>query len=274
MAGRAVEAKAHTFRARAKGVKGDFCFDSGPSLYGGLSGERILPSHALGCTNGVGVQSRISSGTSSPLKHVYQKLATIAKNQKFCAPDFWRLARSMSVSGFQGFWARSQSGSLTTGRLDPLRLVLSIVRRFRISLRLVSTKSGRHAQLRMAHAGRDFLRWNAFIPEGEANAAIGYEEFVTKLLPRFGGPDAAQQWERLMKRIIPMADAICNGPPPSFVREDIGVAATLTRYLTKLKSIPGGPQKLSEPFSKFLEDAQVFVSEGERSQLQRHRHAP
>ena len=43
---------AHTFRARAKGVEGDFCFDSGPSLYGGLSGER----------------------TSSPLKHVYQIL--------------------------------------------------------------------------------------------------------------------------------------------------------------------------------------------------------
>ena len=43
---------AHTFRARAKGIEGDFCFDSGPSLYGGLSGER----------------------TSSPLKHVYQIL--------------------------------------------------------------------------------------------------------------------------------------------------------------------------------------------------------
>eukprot|EP00971_Amphidinium_carterae_P108200 2142352-Amphidinium_carterae.1 len=41
---------AHTFRARAKGIEGDFCFDCGPSLYGGLSGER----------------------TSSPLKHIYQ----------------------------------------------------------------------------------------------------------------------------------------------------------------------------------------------------------
>lgn len=153
---------AHTFRARAKGVKGDFCFDSGPSLYGGLSGER----------------------TSSPLKHVYQ------------------------ILGEEPEWIT-------------------------------------------------YDRWNAFIPEGEANAAIGYEEFVSKLLPRFGGPDAPQQWERLMKRIIPMADAICNGPPPSFVREDLGVAATLARYLTKLKSIPGGPQKLSEPFSQFLEDAKV-----------------
>ena len=46
------------------------------------------------------------------------------------------------------------------------------------------------------------LRWNAFIPEGEANAAIGYEEFVTKLLPRFGGPDAQEQWKRLMKKIV------------------------------------------------------------------------
>ena len=64
-----------------------------------------------------------------------------------------------------------------------------------------------------------------------------------------------------MKRIIPMADAICNGPPPSFVREDIGVAATFARYFTKLKSIPGGPQKLSEPFSTFLEDAEVLISE-------------
>ena len=31
-------------------------------------------------------------------------------------------------------------------------------------------------------------RWNAFIPEGNPNAAIGYEEFVSKILPEFGGP--------------------------------------------------------------------------------------
>ena len=78
---------------------------------------------------------------------------------------------------------------------------------------------------------------------------------MTKLLPRFGGPDAPQQWERLMKAIMPMADAICNGPPPSFVREDLGAAITFARYISKLKPIPGGPQRLSEPFSKFLDDA-------------------
>ena len=55
-----------------------------------------------------------------------------------------------------------------------------------------------------------------------------------------------------------MADAICNGPPPAFVREDPGALITLVRYLPKMKMIPGGPQKLSEPFSQFLEDAQAL----------------
>eukprot|EP00931_Biecheleriopsis_adriatica_P056455 TRINITY_DN33449_c0_g1_i1.p1 TRINITY_DN33449_c0_g1~~TRINITY_DN33449_c0_g1_i1.p1 ORF type:complete len:615 (-),score=126.59 TRINITY_DN33449_c0_g1_i1:50-1894(-) len=153
---------AHTFKARAKGVDGDFFFDSGPSLYGGLSDEK----------------------TSSPLKHVYQ------------------------IIGEEPEWIK-------------------------------------------------YDRWNAFIPEGEANAAIGYEEFVSKLLPKFGGPGAVEQWEKLMRSIMPMADAICNGPPPSFVREDLGALVTFARYLPKLKGIPGGPQRLSEPFSKFLGDAGV-----------------
>ena len=62
------------------------------------------------------------------------------------------------------------------------------------------------------------------------------------------------------KSEVPMADAICNGPPPSFVREDLGAAITFARYLPKLKPIPGGPQKLSEPFSQFLQDAGVNTS--------------
>lgn len=153
---------AHTFKAKAKGIDGDFFFDSGPSLYGGLSEE---------CT-------------SSPLKHVYQIIEE--------EPE----------------WIK-------------------------------------------------YDRWNAFIPEGEANAEIGYDDFVNTLLPKYGGPDAPAQWERLMKNIVPLADAICNGPPPAFVREDPGVLLTLAKYFPKLKSIPGGPQKLSEPFSKFLEESGV-----------------
>lgn len=29
--------------------------------------------------------------------------------------------------------------------------------------------------------------WNAFLPEGEVNVAVGYQEVVQKLLPKYGG---------------------------------------------------------------------------------------
>eukprot|EP00929_Paragymnodinium_shiwhaense_P054638 TRINITY_DN27399_c0_g1_i1.p1 TRINITY_DN27399_c0_g1~~TRINITY_DN27399_c0_g1_i1.p1 ORF type:complete len:659 (+),score=184.16 TRINITY_DN27399_c0_g1_i1:61-1977(+) len=100
-------------------------------------------------------------------------------------------------------------------------------------------------------------RWNAFIPEGEANAAIGYDEFVNKLLPKFGGPDAKAQWERLMDKLMPLADVVVNGPPPGAVREDLGAVLTLLKYAGKLKNVPGGPQKLSEPFDGFLKENNI-----------------
>ena len=31
--------------------------------------------------------------------------------------------------------------------------------------------------------------WNAFLPEGEVNVAVGYQEVVEKLLPKYGGAD-------------------------------------------------------------------------------------
>jgi len=153
---------AHSFKAKARGVDGDFVFDSGPSLYGGLSSER----------------------SSSPLKHVFQ------------------------IVGEEPEWIT-------------------------------------------------YDRWNAFIPEGEANAAIGYEEFVSKILPAFGGPDSQRQWAAMMEKLIPISDAVVNGPPPSAVREDVGAIVTLGRYINKLKGIPGGPQTLSEPFDAFLNEAGV-----------------
>jgi len=153
---------AHTFDARAKGVDGTFRFESGPSLYGGLSAER----------------------SPSPLKHVYQ------------------------IVGEEPEWI-------------------------------------------------SYDRWNAFIPEGNPNAAIGYEEFVSKILPEFGGPDAIAQWERLMKKIEPLAQVVVNGPPPGAVREDLGALVTLGRYASRLRAVPGGPQKLAEPFDDFLREAGV-----------------
>lgn len=33
---------------------------------------------------------------------------------------------------------------------------------------------------------------------------------MTKLLPRFGGPDAPEQWNRLMKNIVPFVQNTRN----------------------------------------------------------------
>lgn len=100
-------------------------------------------------------------------------------------------------------------------------------------------------------------RWNAFIPEGNANAAIGYEAFVDEILPKFGSPGALKQWETLMSRVGPLAEAVVNGPPPGAVREDAGALLTLGRYAGKLKMIPGGPMALSKPFSEFLKEVGI-----------------
>ncbi len=32
---------------------------------------------------------------------------------------------------------------------------------------------------------------------------------MTKLLPKFGGPDAPEQWKRLMKNIVPLLRETC-----------------------------------------------------------------
>lgn len=73
--------------------------------------------------------------------------------------------------------------------------------------------------------------WNAFLPEGEVNVAVGYQEVVQKLLPAYGGgravpdvsdgkhvpfgienaldagTDAVAQWQKLMSELKPMSDA-------------------------------------------------------------------
>lgn len=96
-------------------------------------------------------------------------------------------------------------------------------------------------------------RWNAFMPEGEVNVAVGYSEVIDKLLPRYGGPQAVQEWQRLMTALKPYSEAVYNSPPFCAIREDPWAALTIGRYWSRLKNIPGGPEKLSEPFGDFLQ---------------------
>lgn len=104
-------------------------------------------------------------------------------------------------------------------------------------------------------------RWNAFLPEGEVNVAVGYQEVVNKLLPRYGGPDAVSQWQELMAELKPMSDALYNIPPFGALRDDPFAPITLGRYTRRLLpllfGIPGGAARLSQPFEAFLKEAGV-----------------
>ena len=42
--------------------------------------------------------------------------------------------------------------------------------------------------------------WNAFLPEGEVNVAVGYQEVVQKLLPNYGGAF----FQKLAQLVLPL----------------------------------------------------------------------
>ncbi|CAK9079577.1 Prolycopene isomerase [Durusdinium trenchii] len=107
-------------------------------------------------------------------------------------------------------------------------------------------------------------RWNAFLPEGEVNVAVGYQEVVQKLLPAYGGTDAVAQWQKLMSELKPMSDALYNAPPFGALRDDSWAAVTMGRFFRRLGpllfDIPGGAARLSQPFEDFLREVGVTDS--------------
>ena len=102
-------------------------------------------------------------------------------------------------------------------------------------------------------------RWGTHLPEGSLlHDAVGVEDFYKKL-EVCGGPDARSQWERLMRRVTPLGEAIFELPSAA-VRTDGWVALTMGRYMPALFNVllkAGGPEKLNGPFEKILEEERV-----------------
>lgn len=102
-------------------------------------------------------------------------------------------------------------------------------------------------------------RWGTYLPEGDLlNDAVGSADFFNKLKV-CGGPDACEQWERLMARVTPLGEAIFQLPSAA-VRADAGVALTMGRYLPALFNVlatAGGPDKLNGPFAQLLEEEKI-----------------
>lgn len=102
-------------------------------------------------------------------------------------------------------------------------------------------------------------RWGTYLPEGDLlNDAVGSLDFYNKL-DKCGGPDAREQWKRLMARVTPLGEAIFDLPSAA-VRADAGVALTMGRYLPALVNVlaeAGGPEKLNGPFSALLAEERI-----------------
>ena len=101
-------------------------------------------------------------------------------------------------------------------------------------------------------------RWGTAFPEGTFAAAVGARDFKERILPTYGGPNAAAQFERLMKRVEPLGAAIF-GVPSAAVREDAFAALTLGRYGLSLATLLalGPAPALSRPFSEVLDKCGV-----------------
>ena len=101
-------------------------------------------------------------------------------------------------------------------------------------------------------------RWGTAFPEGTFAAAVGAKDFKERILPTYGGPGAAEQFEKLMKRVEPLGAAIF-GVPSAAVREDAFAVLTLGRYGLSLATllVVGPAPALSRPFSEILDECGV-----------------
>lgn len=99
-------------------------------------------------------------------------------------------------------------------------------------------------------------RWGTYLPDGDFAAAVGAEDFLKKLNV-YGGPGAQEQWERLMRRVGPLGEAIF-ALPSAAVRADAGVVLTMGRFAPALaRVLLAGGSSLQEPFARILEEENV-----------------
>ncbi|KAL7578911.1 hypothetical protein ACA910_006886 [Epithemia clementina (nom. ined.)] len=100
-------------------------------------------------------------------------------------------------------------------------------------------------------------RWGTVLPNGSKFAAqIGPEEFQDVLL-QHGGPEAVEQFARIMERMKPLSEA-AQSLTSLALREDAGaILTTLFKYpRALLQTLRYGPA-LSQPFSTILEELNI-----------------
>lgn len=103
---------------------------------------------------------------------------------------------------------------------------------------------------------KQYNTWNVVVPEGQFLTRIGNDNFY-EVLEKIRGPSAVAEWRRLQEVMRPLAKAAVLMPPVAF-RYDPGVLlSALGRYLPQLASGGTDAMKLTGPFSKVLDGAQI-----------------
>jgi len=96
--------------------------------------------------------------------------------------------------------------------------------------------------------------WGMVIPEGEFYFRVGDTASWHATLREFGGPDAQEQWDALMKSVGPVT-AAAGATSPMVLRSDPGVLLPLLRCLPGLLSAAPYASLLNGPFSLSVERA-------------------
>ncbi|EKX32504.1 hypothetical protein GUITHDRAFT_82257 [Guillardia theta CCMP2712] len=99
--------------------------------------------------------------------------------------------------------------------------------------------------------------WGVCLPEGDFPATVGAEPFaedLRRLFPGEEGEAAVAEWRKLQEHMAPLA-AASVAVPPAAIRFDVGLVATLLRFLPSLLN----PRAVSllGPYSKVLDEVKV-----------------
>eukprot|EP00466_Bigelowiella_natans_P006065 jgi/Bigna1/43293/e_gw1.75.6.1 len=96
-----------------------------------------------------------------------------------------------------------------------------------------------------------YTSWGMHTPEGFFSFQVGPDDFV-EVLRKFGGEEAVEQWNALMKKIGPLHES-SSSLPPLVMRSDLNVVRTIFRYLPALLKPGPATASVAGPLDSILE---------------------
>lgn len=104
----------------------------------------------------------------------------------------------------------------------------------------------------------NYNTWGVCLPEGDFPATVGAEPFAQDLLRLFPGAEgeaAVEEWRGLQEYMTPLA-AASIAVPPAAIRFDLGLVATLLKFLPRMLKYPNVPLLLG-PYSRVLDNLDI-----------------